>query len=93
MDNPFAVLERRLNRLESLLEEIKEANVKAATPTPAQEVPVKIDRVCQLLNISVSTARIWMREGKLPFKRKGKRVFFYESEVLNSLEQPMGRRA
>jgi excisionase family DNA binding protein len=94
MDNPFTVLEQRLNRLEGILEEIRDAQATSRTTLkPEQETPVKIDRVCQLLQISLSTARTWVKEGKIPCKRKGKRVFFFESEVLASLEQPLRWRA
>lgn len=94
MDNPFTVLEQRLNRLEGILEEIRDAQAKPHhTPKLETEAPVKIDRVCQLLQISLSTARMWVRQGKIPCKRKGTRVFFFESEVLKSLEQPLRKGA
>jgi hypothetical protein len=42
--------------------------------------------VCELLNIHPSTLASWKREGKLRFKKKGKRVFYFRSEILADLE-------
>lgn len=55
------------------------------------EEPIRMPALCRLLGISDTTARDWMRKGYLPFHRKGSRVFFFKSEVLKSLEQPLRR--
>jgi excisionase family DNA binding protein len=95
IENPYSILERRLNRIETLILEIKETQEHQAQSATGNKTkkPVKIDRVCQLLGISESTARNWMREGILPYNRKGSRIFFYEEDVLASLEASKKRRA
>jgi len=55
------------------------------------EPPIKMRDICRLLHISDTTARSWMSKGTLPFHRKGNRVFFFKTEVLKSLEQPLRR--
>jgi len=42
--------------------------------------------VCELLNIHPSTLSAWKRENKISYKRKGKRIFFFRSEILADLE-------
>lgn len=70
---------------------LKQHSQPITIPTQDNRQPVKLDRICQLLDISESTARAWMRSGKIPFKRKGRVLYFFEDEVLNSLEQPKRR--
>ncbi|KAA9327247.1 helix-turn-helix domain-containing protein [Hymenobacter busanensis] len=47
--------------------------------------------VCQLLTISRPTCYKWMDAGRLPFYRKGRRLYFKYSEVMASLEKPKRR--
>lgn len=42
--------------------------------------------VCDLLNIHPSTLACWKRENKVSYKRKGKRIFFFRSQILADLE-------
>jgi excisionase family DNA binding protein len=64
----------------------------ASSLNKEEETPIKMRDVCRLLQISDTTARSWMTKGILPFHRKGSRVFFYKSEVLSSLEQPLNNK-
>ena len=43
--------------------------------------------LCQYLNIHPGTLNNWKRDGKIPFKRMGKRVFFEKAEVKKALEE------
>ena len=47
---------------------------------------LKTNDVARLLQVSGVTVATWKKEGKLPFLRIGNRVFFKESEVLNSMQ-------
>lgn len=47
---------------------------------------LKIDDVCALLNVSKVTIHKWKKEGKIPYHRISNRIFFKESEILESLE-------
>ncbi|QCR23786.1 helix-turn-helix domain-containing protein [Pontibacter sp. SGAir0037] len=55
------------------------------------EQPISKVEACRLLRCSQPTMTKWMAEGKVPFYRKGRRVYFFKSEVLSSLEQPFKR--
>lgn len=63
----------------------------ATGPDKPAEIPIKMHEVCRMLQVSDTTAREWMKKGTLPFHRKGNRVYFFKSEVLQSLEQPLRR--
>ncbi|MFC2119812.1 helix-turn-helix domain-containing protein [Bacteroidota bacterium] len=42
-------------------------------------------QLCEFLGIHISTLNTWKAEGKIPFKRLGKRIFFHREEVLAAL--------
>jgi excisionase family DNA binding protein len=65
----------------------------SADPTTDVELPISKKDVCRLLRCSEPTMTKWMAVGKIPFYRKGRRVYFFRSEILQSLEQPLTRRA
>jgi excisionase family DNA binding protein len=48
--------------------------------------------VCELFKISRPTVNEWMKSGKLPYRRIGRRVYFVRQEVLAAL-QSFNRRA
>ncbi|MFB9863426.1 helix-turn-helix domain-containing protein [Rufibacter immobilis] len=81
---------------QQLVDEIVAA-IMLQLKTPAQPAAIQVDQeapickndVCRLLRCSVPTINKWMASGKIPFKRKGRRVYFFKSEVLKSLEQPL----
>lgn len=52
----------------------------------AEETPINITETCKLLGISKPTLHAWMAKGIIPFYRKGRRVYLFKSEVLESLE-------
>ncbi len=41
---------------------------------------------CDLLNISASCLNQWKAQGRIPYKRLGKRIFFNKKDVLESLK-------
>ncbi|PSR54060.1 hypothetical protein AHMF7605_11280 [Adhaeribacter arboris] len=71
---------------------LKQVPSLATNPDRTVEEPIKMREVCRLLQISDTTARSWMAKGTLSFHRIGSRVFFYKSQVLSSLEQPLTSR-
>ncbi len=48
---------------------------------------IKIGDVAKLLNVSIVTIHTWKKEGKIPFYRISNKVFFKESEILESLKK------
>jgi excisionase family DNA binding protein len=53
------------------------------------EQPISKVEACRLLRCSQPTMTKWMSEGKIPFYRKGRRVYFFRSEILTSLDRPL----
>lgn len=48
---------------------------------------IKIDEVCQILQVSKVTVHAWKKSGKIPFHRISNRIFFKKAEVLESLKR------
>lgn len=89
IDNPFAVLERRLNRLEFLLEEIKEAT----SQSKILEYPDRLNKEQALTflneqgyHVSESTLYKLTSTKKIPFKNFGRRLIFSRKELLKWVE-------
>lgn len=47
---------------------------------------MNFNETIKFLGISRSTLNNWKAQGRLPFKKLGKRIFFNRSEVLDSLK-------
>ncbi len=56
-------------------------------PFPAKEDLITRKEAAELLHISCTTLQLWTKEGKLPFYRIGRKVFYRRSEVLISLKK------
>ncbi|MFD2514222.1 helix-turn-helix domain-containing protein [Pontibacter locisalis] len=56
-----------------------------------KEDPINTDEACALLRITSVTLLNWRKRGMIPYHRKGGRIYFYRSEILESLEKPWGR--
>jgi excisionase family DNA binding protein len=41
---------------------------------------------CELLHISASCLNQWKAQGKIPFKKLGKRIYFSKKELMESLK-------
>ncbi|MHA6248185.1 helix-turn-helix domain-containing protein [Pontibacter sp. CAU 1760] len=74
---------------------LREGASTQPTVNPEAEEPISIQEVCSLLRVSRPTLHSWMAQGKIPFHRKGRRVYLFKTEVLQSLEAPrrLGRKA
>ncbi|SFF25894.1 hypothetical protein [Spirosoma endophyticum] len=87
IDNPFAVIDRRINRLESLLLEIKEIIHSPASVVNDADIYgdfLWLRNTCP--GIPASTLRIKSAAGEIPGVVKfGKRVLYEKALVLNWL--------
>ena len=77
MENPFYTLDRRLNRIESLLESMGEE-----IRSKEKEEILEVDDVCRLFGVTRTTVYAWRRTGKVKSYQKGRRVYFKRSELL-----------
>lgn len=88
MDNPFSILERQLNRIERLAEEIKAAALIHSTASTTNTEPFgNFSWLCDTCNgIPPSTLRIKSAKGQIPGTKKvGRRVLYEKIAVLNWL--------
>jgi excisionase family DNA binding protein len=61
--------------------------VKQALETKQEKELMTFKETCELLNISASCLNQWKSQGKIPFKKLGKRIFFSRAEIANVLEE------
>ena len=81
MQNPFDLINEKLDRLES----------KFATPSTSKlpAIPIEIigrGELCKRLDITEPTAIRWERKGKIPCFRIGSNVRYNWQNVINQLE-------
>ena len=85
MVNPFDVLDTRLNKIETLLIELKE---QQRTKAEFEDYPELLSRkqAGEMVGITVTTIDRYAREGLLKKHRTGKLVRFKKNEVLNAFK-------
>lgn len=84
IDNPFAVIERRLNRLESLLLELKE---KTHEPKAAEESNrCTFAEALEITGLSKSKLYKLTSSNSIPHKYFGNRLVFSRKELLAWIE-------
>jgi len=88
MENPFVLLDQRLDRIESLVMEMKNGAVEK--PAPDGYDIIDIDEATQLLGIAKPTVYGKTSRGEIPHMKRGKRLYFSKKELLEWLKS--GRR-
>ncbi len=68
------------------LENIIRSAVKDELAKKEEKELINSKELIDWLGISLSALNSWKREGKIPFHRMGKRIFFKRSEVLQALK-------
>ena len=82
MDNPFELINEKLDRLESI--------IATMSLKPENKIPTEIiDRkeLCKRLAITEPTAIRWERKGKIPYFRIGSNIRYNWQSVINTLEK------
>ena len=72
--------------LEDLKEVIREVIREELNPKDEKEL-LNFKETYEFLGCSGSTLNRWKAEGKVPYRKLGKRVFFLKSELLSSLDK------
>ena len=72
--------------LESLIRNVFREELAAAGNQSKEKVLMNFNETIQFLGISRSTLNIWKSQGRLPYKKLGKRIFFNQQEILDALE-------
>ncbi len=69
------------------LEEIIRSAIQTELKKKQEKELISSKELIDWLGISLSALNAWKREGKIPFHRMGKRIFFKRSEVLQALKE------
>lgn len=69
------------------------SQVIVLSPTSSSEPEVSIAQAAELLGIGYSTARLWVRQGRLPARRVGQRVVRIRLSDVEALAAEHGGRA
>jgi len=70
---------------EFLTKEPKQQVIQSvAIPTPQF---LSINDMCEMFKVSRVTISTWMKQGRIPFKKVSRRVYFVLSEVMESLPE------
>lgn len=72
--------------LEDLKEVIRDVIREELSPNDEKEL-LNFKETCEFLGCSASSLNRWKSEGKVPYRKMGKRVFFLKSELLSSLDK------
>lgn len=73
--------------LEELKDVIRTIVRSELHPKNNQEELMDFKETCNFLGCSPSTLNRWKSEGKVKYRKLGKRVYFLKSEIINSLEK------
>ena len=84
MEDKVTILSLSRNELEEIVKCAVKNAIDAAR-SPEREL-LDAKSLCELLGISSSCLSNWKKEGRIPYKRLGARIFFSRSEVLESLK-------
>lgn len=82
----FSELPKILLKVLSIVEETNR-NVQALKPYENQRSPIGIEKACLITQKKKSTIYKLCNSGQIPCYKKGKRLYFYEDELLNWLKE------
>lgn len=85
MNNPFEVIEARLNNIETLLLDIKHKPKEQGLKTDTDEL-LTVQDTAKFLSLSVSTVYGLIHKGEIPVMKRSKRCYFSKIELINYLK-------
>jgi excisionase family DNA binding protein len=86
MNNPFDVIEARLNNIETLLIDLKQPLKELGEPTETDEL-LTVQDTAKFLSLSVPTVYALISKGELPVMKRSKRCYFSKIELITYLKQ------
>jgi excisionase family DNA binding protein len=89
MNNPFEVIEARLNNIQTLLLDLKH-NPKEQSQQAETDELLTVQDAAKFLSLSVPTVYGLISKGELPVMKRSKRCYFSKVELIDYLKQ--GRR-
>lgn len=86
MNNPFEVIEARLNNIETLLLDLKHTPKEQGEQADKDEL-LTVQDTAKFLSLSVPTVYGLISKGELPVMKRSKRCYFSKVELVNYLKQ------
>ena len=86
MNNPFEVIEARLNSIETLLLDLKHTSQELGEQPETDEL-LTVQDTAKFLSLSVPTIYTLISRGELPVMKRSKRCYFSKVELINYLKQ------
>ncbi|MCT3662961.1 helix-turn-helix domain-containing protein [Elizabethkingia anophelis] len=87
-DISFENLPRAVAHLASEIAEIKFLVERKDAPTiPSKRIPIDIEAACQLIGKAKPTVYTLVRTRKIPCYKNGKKLYFFEDELLEWISQ------
>lgn len=85
MNNPFEVIEERLNSIENLILDLKQPT--KIEPNEKLEQLLTVQQAAQFLNLTVPTIYSKVSKRELPCMKRGKRLYFSSTELMEYLKE------
>jgi excisionase family DNA binding protein len=86
MNNPFELIEARLNNIETLLLDLKHTSKEQGEQLETDEL-LTVQDTAKFLSLSVPTVYTLISKGELPVMKRSKRCYFSKVELINYLKQ------
>lgn len=85
MNNPFESIEARLSSIENLILDLKHQPNKVESTKQFEQL-LTVQEAANLLHLSVATMYSKVSKGELPVMKRGKRLYFSNTELLEYLK-------
>lgn len=81
MNNPFELIEARLNNIETLILDLKHSPVKPDPSNPIDDL-LTIEQAAVFLHLTKPTLYSKVSKGEVPFMKRSKRLYFSRIELM-----------
>lgn len=89
MNNPFQSIDEKLNKIESLLLQLKQLPHEKLNQNKDEEF-LTVKETAEFLSLSVPTIYGLIHKGEIPVMKRSKRCYFSKIELINYLK--LGKR-
>jgi len=87
LDNPFAVIEQRFNRIEKLVLKVLEHQAVAPLSSTQDKPFLTIDEVSELIHMPKQTIYSKSAKHEIPCMRRGRKLLFDREELLRWVKE------
>lgn len=85
MNNPFELIDARLNNIETLLLDLKHSPSKQKSTDLSDDL-LTVPKAAEFLSLAIPTLYSKASKGELPFMKRGKRLYFSKLELSEYLK-------